>query len=235
MNLPSPLLEATFLRRYKRFLADFSTQEGEEITAHCANSGSMLGLLHVGEKAMLSHATTPGRKLAYTWELAKDHDHWVGIHTGRTNSLVREALEQGILAELKDYGTIQQEVTAVPHSRLDFCLSQEGLPPCHMEVKSVTLRQDEIALFPDAVTTRGKRHLEVLATLRQQGGRSVLLFVVQREDCRLFRPAAAIDGAYAATLRQVAAAGVEVLVYACSVTPQAITLNHALPFELEAA
>lgn len=233
MNLPAPLEEAVLVRRYKRFLADCQWPDGTMVTAHCANSGSMLGLLAPGAAVLLSRATNPGRKLSHTWELVRQPGTWVGLHTGRTNAIVAEALQQGVLTELADYRTIQPEVTVVPGSRLDFRLEGEGLPPCFVEVKSVTLQQQGVALFPDAVTSRGRRHLEVLARLKQQGLRSVLLFVVQREDCHLFRPATAIDPAYAATLRQVVAAGVEVMVHRCTVGPAAITLNHALPWELD--
>lgn len=233
MDFSTPLLPATFLRRYNRFLADFQSQNGSTITAHCANTGSMMGLLHPGAPAMLSRSDNPQRKLAYTWELAQENNSWVGIHTGRTNGIVRESLEQKMLPTFSGYSKIQSEVSVADKSRLDFRLDGDHMPSCFLEVKSVTLRQGNVALFPDAITQRGHRHLEVLAQMKQQGFRSVLLFVVQRGDCTLFRPASAIDPVYAATLRQVVQAGVEILVQGCMVDPNAITLHHAIPWDLE--
>ncbi|MEO5363701.1 MAG: DNA/RNA nuclease SfsA [Magnetococcus sp. DMHC-8] len=233
MDFSSPLVPAVFLKRYNRFLADFQMANGSTVTAHCANTGSMLGLLTPGSAAMLSHSDNPQRKLAYTWELVRENDSWVGIHTGRTNTIVLEALRREILPEFIGYGEFKSEVQVADGSRLDFRLSKDGLPDCFVEVKSVTLRQGNVALFPDAVTKRGHRHLEVLASLKQQGHRSALLFIVQREDCVLFRPASAIDPTYAATLRQVVQAGVEVLVYHCAVCPQAITLSRSVPQDLD--
>ncbi|MBF0614894.1 MAG: DNA/RNA nuclease SfsA [Magnetococcales bacterium] len=233
MDFCAPLVPALLLRRYNRFLADFQMENGSTVTAHCANTGSMMGLLTPGSEAMLSHSDNPQRKLAYTWELVRENDSWVGLHTGRTNAIVLEALKSRILPEFNGYGEFKPEVRLDERGRLDFCLGGDDLPPCFVEVKSVTLRQGNAAMFPDAVTKRGLRHLEALASLKQQGFRSVLLFVVQREDCHLFRPASTIDPAYAATLRQVVQAGVEVLVYCCAVGPQAITLSHAVPWALD--
>ncbi|MBF0155195.1 MAG: DNA/RNA nuclease SfsA [Magnetococcales bacterium] len=232
MEFSPPLVPAVFLKRYNRFLADFHMEDGSTITAHCANTGSMLGLLTPGSAAMLSHADNPRRKLAYTWELVREEDSWVGLHTGRTNTIVLEAMKSQMLPEFSGYGEFKSEVQVADGSRLDFRFSGDGVPLCFVEVKSVTLRQGKVALFPDAVTKRGQRHLEVLAGLKQQGFRSVLLFVVQREDCVLFRPASSIDPAYAAILRQVVQDGVEILVYACSVGPQSITLHRAVPWAL---
>ncbi len=233
MDFSPPLVPARFLRRYKRFLADFQMENGCTVTAYCANTGSMLGLLTSGSAAMLSHSANPQRKLAYTWELVRENDSWVGLHTGRTNAIVLEALKDRMLPELTGYGEIKPEVPIDDRGRLDFCLRGEASPPCFLEVKSVTLRQGLVAMFPDAVTKRGQRHLEVLASLKQQGYRSILLFIVQRGDCVRFRPASAIDPNYAGTLRQVVALGVEVLVVCCAVGPQAITLSHALPWDLD--
>ncbi|MBF0400158.1 MAG: DNA/RNA nuclease SfsA [Magnetococcales bacterium] len=232
MDFSSPLVPAVFLKRYNRFLADFQMENDSTVTAHCANTGSMLGLLTPGSAAMLSHSDNPQRKLAYTWELIRENDSWVGLHTGRTNAVVLEAMKGRMLPEFSGYGEFKSEVRVDDGSRLDFRLSEDGLPHCFVEVKSVTLRQGNVAMFPDAVTKRGHRHLEVLASLKQQGHRSVLLLVIQRSDCVLFRPASSIDSAYAATLRQVVQDGVEILVYACSVGPQSITLRHTVPWEL---
>ena len=233
MDFSSPLVPAVFLKRYNRFLADFQMENGSTVTAHCANTGSMLGLLTPGSTAMLSRSDNPQRKLAYTWELVRENDSWVGLHTGRTNAIVLEAMKSQMLPEFVGYGEFKSEVQVSDGSRLDSRVSGDGLPNCFVEVKSVTLRQGDVAMFPDAVTKRGHRHLEDLAKLKQQGFRSVLLFVVQRADCALFRPAGAIDPDYAETLRQVVWAGVELLVHSCAVGPDAITLQDALPWDLD--
>ncbi|MBF0260674.1 MAG: DNA/RNA nuclease SfsA [Magnetococcales bacterium] len=251
MKLPESSIQAQFSRRYKRFLADFQTGDGSILTAHCANTGSMLGLLQPGAPALLSHATDPRRRLSYTWELVHEHQSWVGIHTGRANAIVREYLAQGMPPALGGYNRIQAEVTLAElsetgshargssskgspshHSRLDFRLDGENRPPCFLEVKSVTLRQGDEALFPDAVTNRGRQHLEDLARLNQMGYRSVILFLVQREDCQRFRPASHIDPAYAATLRRVVEAGVEIMAFRCKVGLEAIRLDQAIPWDL---
>lgn len=233
MRFPQPLIRGRLIRRYKRFLADVQLAEGMPVTAHCANSGSMTGLAWPGASVLLSRSDNPRRKLAYTWELVHADDSWVGIHTGRTNALVREALAAGLLPELDGYDGVRAEAPFDQGSRLDFCLTSPGRRVCWLEVKSVTLRQGTTACFPDAVTLRGRKHLANLTQAVAQGQRGVLLFVVQRQDCRHFCPAEAIDPAYALALRQAAAAGVDILVRRCRVGPDELAIEGPLSFTLD--
>lgn len=230
MHLP-PLTPGRLIRRYQRFLADVALEDGRSVTAHCANSGSMLGLLEPGAEVRLSQAPTgSGRKLAWTWELVRTLDSWVGIHTGRTNAIAEEGLRIGRVAGLAGFSELRREVPLNAHTRLDFLLTWPDGGRCFVEVKSVTLRLGEQAAFPDAVTARGKKHLEALEQVVAQGDRAALLFVVQREDCSVFTPARAIDPAYAAALEQAAKSGVEIKVQTCRVGPDGISLLYSIPF-----
>lgn len=231
MQLP-PLRPGVLIRRYKRFLADVALDHGGVVTAHCANSGSMLGLNQPGLPVMLSHHDDPKRKLAWTLELVHTGTSWVGVHTGRTNALVAEALGNGTLPGVAGYARITPEARWDAATRLDFRLSGEGRADCWLEVKSVTLRENDAALFPDAVTVRGAKHLDTLFSALQQGHRAVILFVVQREDCRVFRPARVIDPHYAQTLARVTRAGVELMVMGCQVTPVTLRITHPMAWEI---
>jgi len=229
----SPCLhKARLIKRYKRFLADVTLETGETVTAHCANSGSMMGLVEPGSEVWLSHNDSKTRKLPYGWELLRLGGAFVGVNTGATNRLVAEALRDGRIAKLAGYALHQREVK-VGASRLDFMLSGHGNDPrpCYMEVKSVTLRRGGPAEFPDAVTTRGARHLGELAALARSGHRAVMLFVVQRTDCESFRLAADIDPGYAAAFADAVDAGIEVLCYDCQIDEHGITLNRPIPIE----
>ena len=236
MQFPEPLVPATLLRRYKRFLADVALEGGGEAVAHCANPGSMLGLAEPGSRVWLSASDNPARKLRWSWELVElpgppgGSPALVGIHTGRANALVAEALAAGRIAELAGYETFRREVRYGTASRVDFLLERAGSPPCYLEVKSVTLlRGGTLAEFPDAVTARGSRHLAELAAVARAGGRAVLLFLVQRADCTRVAAAADIDPAYAAALERARADGVEILCYSCRLTPAAIVVDARLP------
>ncbi|MEO5366590.1 MAG: DNA/RNA nuclease SfsA [Magnetococcus sp. WYHC-3] len=236
MDFHPPLVSGRLVTRYKRFLADVRLDDPQRtlVTAHCANSGSMRGLCTPEAPVWLSPAAGKGRRLAWTWELVQDGHSWVGVHTGRANALVGEALTAQRIPALAGGGLVQAEVSVAAGTRLDFRLDGGGSgPPCFVEVKSVTLLQEPgVAAFPDAVTLRGRKHLETLAQLAQNGARAVILYVVQRNDCQRFMPAAAIDPNYAATLRTVMAAGVEALVAYCRVSPLALTLERTLPWEI---
>jgi len=227
MLFPEPLQPATLLRRYKRFLADVRLPDGSEITIHCPNSGSMLGCGDPGLAVMLSRAANPSRKYPHTLEMVKVGATWVGVNTALTNRLVREALENGLFPELGRILVIRPEVK-VGNSRLDFRLeTDQGIT--WVEVKNCSLAVGATALFPDAVTERGTRHLRELLTLHQSGQRAAIIFCVQREDTVSFSPAAAIDPLYAATLNEVIAQGVLALAGRTSISPTAITLDHRLP------
>ncbi|RMD69400.1 MAG: DNA/RNA nuclease SfsA [Gammaproteobacteria bacterium] len=227
MRLP-PLTPGTLIRRYKRFLAEVDLG-GATVTAHCPNTGSMLGLAEPGTRVWLSHTDSGRRKHPYGWELTELPHTLVGVNTGRANALFREALEKGVIEGLKGLRLSRAEVP-LEGSRLDFLLEGEGT--CYVEVKSVTLAEGNAAYFPDAVTARGLRHLKALAQAVEGGHRGVLFFCVQREDAAVMRPAAHIDPAYAVALREVAQKGVEVMAYRAELSMERIELVHPLPVDL---
>ena len=228
MLLPS-LLEGRLVRRYQRFLADVETAGGL-VTAHCPNTGSMLGCKDAGMRVWLSPAANPARKLAWTWELVETAPGViVGVHTGRSNALVREAIEAGAVPELTGYPTLRPEQRYGEGSRIDLLLQAPGRPDCYVEVKNVTAAvEGGVGYFPDAVTTRGARHLREMAAMVAAGHRAVLVFCVQRGDVAEVRPADHLDPAYGRALRDALAAGVEVLALGATVTPQAIALTRRL-------
>jgi sugar fermentation stimulation protein A len=231
MLFPRPLIRGVLLRRYKRFLADIRLLDGTEVTAHCANPGAMLGLAAPGLEVWLLQSTDPRRRLAWSWELAETGGHLVGINTGRPNGLVAEALAVGRVPELAGYAETRREVAYGAGSRVDLLLSGPGRPICYVEIKNVHLRRGDAAEFPDSVTARGARHLGELAAVRRAGHRAVLLYVVQRGDCRRFRIAADLDPAYALAARQARDAGVEALCYTCRVAVEGIEIDQPLAFD----
>lgn len=228
MIFPKPLIAATLLRRYKRFLADVRLPDGTVLTVHCPNSGSMLGCAAPGIAACLSESDNPKRKYRHTLEMVKPEECWVGINTARTNDLVEEAFRQGLIEELTGCDKLRREVVSSPGSRLDFQM-QEGDRPVFMEVKNCTLAENGNALFPDAVTSRGTRHLRELITLRESGARAIIFYLVQRTDTWRFTTAAHIDPLYAATCAEASKRGVEILAYQAEVTPASILVTGALP------
>jgi len=242
MNYPA-LVPGVLLRRYKRFLADIELEDGREVVAHCPNTGSMRAVNVPGCRVWLSPSTNPARKLAWTWELIELPDgegdvDWASVHTGRANALVEEALLAGVIPELTGFAELKREV-GVEGVRLDFRLSDAKERDTFVEVKQVTLREnDGHGYFPDSVSERGRRHLEVLADLAAQGQRSVLLFCAAHTGIDDVAPAAHLDPVYARTLQAVAGRGVEILAYGCRVTleqnrPVAITLDRRLDVALE--
>jgi sugar fermentation stimulation protein A len=231
MYLMPPLIPALLVRRYQRFLADFTLESGELVTAHCPNSGSMKGCAVPGSPAFLSRCDKPGRKLCYTWELVQANGCWVGINTNLPNRLVHRGIEGGIVSELQGYEAIRPEVRYGTNSRIDLLLSR-GEELCYVEVKNVTLMENGRALFPDAATVRGQKHLRELMGMVRLGHRAVNFFVVQRQDCDSVSPAEAIDPEYARLLRQAHAAGVELLAYQAQVGPEAIYLQRPLAVQL---
>ncbi|WP_170762784.1 DNA/RNA nuclease SfsA [Ruegeria lacuscaerulensis] len=225
MRFETPLIPARLIRRYKRFLADCRLEDGREVTAHCANPGSMMGLAEPGEKIWLEPNDDPKKKLKFGWRLV-DHEnsHFTGVDTSVPNKALRAALEAGEITELAAYQAVRPEVKYGENSRIDFLLTQPGLPDAYVEVKSVTLsRQPGLAEFPDSVTARGTKHLGELAAMAAQGHRAIMLYLVQRTDCELFALAADIDPAYAAAFEQ--AKGVERLVYGTRISPEGVWVN----------
>ncbi len=230
MRFETPLLEGRLIRRYKRFFADVELADGATVTAHCPNTGSLMGCLTPGSRVWLSRATNPARKLAFTWELVEVGPTRVGIHTGRSNALVREAIEGGAMPSLAGYSAIRREVPYGRHpSRIDLLLEGEQ-GRCYVEVKNVTAAVEQgMALFPDAVSERGTRHLREMIGMVEAGHRAVLVFCVQREDVDEVRPADAIDPQYGRALREALVQGVEVLAYRAVVNPEEVTLRDAVP------
>jgi sugar fermentation stimulation protein A len=222
MRFSAPLLRGTLLQRYKRFLADVRLEDGREVVAHCANSGSMLTVCDPGSEVWLSPAANPERKLQFNWELIRVGRSLVGVNTMHPNRLVAEAIADGTIAELAGYGTIRREVKYGVNSRIDLLLETPGQPPCYVEVKNVTMRRTACLEFPDAVTARGTKHLTELTAQVAAGRRAVMLYLAQRGDCRSFAPASDIDPTYCEGLARARAAGVEVLAYRCRVSPQGI-------------
>jgi sugar fermentation stimulation protein A len=231
MKLPEHLLTGTLIRRYQRFLADVALDSGETITAHCPNSGSMTGCAVSGSRVVLSRSDRPGRKYPCTWELVQVGGCWIGINTGITPALVREGILSGMVVELQGYETIRPEVRR-NDSRLDLLLAGER-GRCWVEVKNVTLAEKGLALFPDAVTVRGQKHLTELMDVVRSGERGVIFYVVQRGDCTAMAPADRIDPRYGALLRESVAAGVEALAYRAEVSPAGVTLARRLPVILQ--
>lgn len=217
MEFPDPLIRGTLIKRYKRFLADVALEDGSEVTAHCANSGTMLTVNEPGSEVWLSPARNPDRKLKYTWELIRVGGALVGINTQHPNRIVQEAIEGGVPKELQGYGSLRREVKYGRNSRIDILLEDAARPQCFVEVKNVTMKRGEVAEFPDAVTARGTKHLHELADQVADGHRAVMFYLVQRPDCSAFALAGDIDPAYADALEKARAAGVEVVAYGCHV------------------
>ena len=230
MRFDPPLQEGRLLRRYKRFFADIETPDGP-LTIHCPNTGSMLNCLNPGGRVWFSRSDDPRRKLPGTWELGETpHGRLACLNTGRANALVEEALHAGVIAELAGFAELRREVRyGTESSRADFRLEFAG-GPAYVEVKSVTLgyADSAVAAFPDAVTERGSKHLRELAMLARQGVRAVLLYCVNLSGIDVVRVAGEIDPAYAATLHEARAAGVEVLAYGAELSPQAVRLERRL-------
>ncbi len=229
MLLPDSCQVATLSKRYKRFLADVALEDGTCLTVHCPNSGAMRGCSNPGSPVIISRSDNPKRKYAWSLEMVQEKGIWIGIHTGRTNHLVHEALAQGII---KDFGLISRitpEVKVSDKSRLDFLIeSTQG--STYLEVKNCSLAEAGIAYFPDAVTSRGAKHIHELVRLAENGFGAAVLFCVQRSDAALCKPAAHIDPVYAETVAWAATRGVHFLAYQAEVTPQEIAIRRPLPF-----
>jgi sugar fermentation stimulation protein A len=231
MNFPSPLIEARLIRRYKRFLADAELADGSMVTAHTSNTGSMLGCNRPGSRVWLRDTGSAERKYPLTWELVEaEPGVLVGINTGLANRLVREGVETGAIGELRGYGAIRPEVRyGNENSRIDLLLERSDGRRCYVEVKNVTLAEQGRALFPDAVTARGARHLRELAEMARVGHRAVIFFCVQRRDADAMGPADRIDPAYGRALRQALAEGVEAMAYQAAVSVDGIVISRRLP------
>ena len=231
MQFTSPLVQGTLIKRYKRFLADVHMDNGEIITAHCPNTGTMLSCSTPGSRVCLSRSDNLRRKYPHTLEMVKDNSTWVGVNTALTNKLVVEFLANGQITEFVDIKSIKTEIKTSDHTRLDLQVIH-GKNSTFIEVKNCSLAVDSWAMFPDAVTVRGTKHLHELIRLSQQGCKTCIFFLVQRTDANRFCPASHIDTVYSEALQQAAAAGVMILVYQAEVSPQGINVVRSLPCSL---
>ena len=232
MKFDPILQKATFLRRYKRFLADIQLDNGDICTIHCPNTGSMRHCMVPNSDCWYSRSDNPKRKYPLTWELATTpQGHLASINTHRANALVREAIDLGMIETLKDYSHVKAEVKyGSENSRIDFLLTDEQRTDTYVEVKSVTLEdEDGLGLFPDAISQRGSKHLRELMSMTAKGHRAVLLFCVQHTGIERIAPADNIDPIYGQTLREAADNGVEIIAYKAKVSPSEIAIEHAIP------
>ena len=231
MRFSAPLIPARFLERRQRFLALVELPDRRRVWVHVPNSGALTGCAAPGQEILLTEDGRPGRKTAYTWRFVRGPAGWICIDTLVPNRVVAEALAVGGLPGLPFPSRVRAEVSIPQGSRLDFVLEKEG-QLLFLEIKSVTWVEDGVALFPDGVTSRGRRHLEHLRELVGQGHQAWNVFVVQRQDAQVLRPAAAIDPAYARELAIAAAHGVNIMVLQEKIEPPEITLASTLPFDL---
>ncbi len=232
MKFDHSLIPGRLIRRYQRFLADVELNDGSIVTAHCPNSGSMLSCLVPGNEVRLSYHQNPRRKYPFTWEMIKINSIWVGINTMVPNRLVHQAIVARRLPEFNEYHEVIREPKIGRNTRLDLLLKSRDRQ-CFVEIKNVTLVENGLALFPDAVTARGSKHLMELMELKRQGHRAVILFIIQRADGQYFGPASHIDPVYSAKLHQAYQNGVEVLAYRAVVTPESIELDRRIKTAFE--
>jgi sugar fermentation stimulation protein A len=233
MRIDLPVLEGKFLRRYKRFFTDVELPDGSVVVAHCPNTGSLKTCLEEGRPAILRDTQDPERKLRHVFQSIRVGKTWVNVDTSLPNQATYEHVVAGQIPELKGYAEAKREVKYGVNSRIDLLLTGAKGERCWVEVKNTTYALDGAAAFPDAVTERGRKHLEELAAQVRLGDRAVQFFFVSRDDVTRFRPAQEIDPDYAAALRVAAKAGVELLAYAHSVTPNSLEVARRLPIDLD--
>lgn len=234
MQFANPLIRGRLVKRYKRFLADVVLDTGETVTATCANTGSMKGLVNPGAAVWLSESDSPTRKYRHTWEMV-EHDGGrgatiVGINTGHPNKIVAEAIEGGKIAALRGYANLRREVKYGKNSRIDILLEDPKKGMCYVEIKNVHfLRKAGLAEFPDSVTSRGAKHLVELSQMVADGHRAVMVYLVQREDATRLTLARDIDPGYGEAFDLAASAGVEALAYRCALDDKGIVLAKKIP------
>lgn len=235
MQFPSPLQSATLIQRYKRFLADVTLENGEQVTIHCANTGAMTGCGSPGDKVWYSTSDNPKRKYSRSWELTeKDNGHMICINTARANQVAKEGIESGVIEQLQGYETLTTEVKyGEENSRIDLLLEDSNKGKCYIEVKSASLLQgeDNEGFFPDTKTIRGQKHLRELIAVKKSGHRAVLLFVVQHTGIKTLKPAKHLDKDYSDLVIQALEEGVEIFAYASEINSQQISLLEQISFE----
>ncbi|MCW3804856.1 DNA/RNA nuclease SfsA [Plebeiibacterium marinum] len=230
MHFKTQLVRGKLIKRYKRFLSDIELEDGSIVIAHCTNSGSMKTCIEEGAPVYLTPHNDPKRKTKYTWEMIFINNHWIGINTSIPNILVYEAVRDRIIPQLNQYTTVKREVK-YKDSRFDI-YAENNNEKCFIEVKNVTLRSNNKATFPDAVTTRGQKHLRTLIEAKKAGFRAVMFYVIQRQDIESFSPAKDIDPVYAATLKEAYDNGVEIIPYIAAVSPEKIELLKEVTFQV---
>lgn len=235
LKYPEGCRQGRFIKREKRFFVH-AELDGQEVLAHTNNTGTMLGLLRPGAPVLLSPAENPERKLKWTLEALGQPDFrngmfWVGVNTSMPNRLLTALFHAGLLPWAQGYTALKREAVN-GESRLDGLFTGEGLPPLWVECKNVTLVEDCAAAFPDAVTSRGAKHLQTLMRIKSEGHRAAMLYVVQRPDGKCFRSADYIDPTYAEALSEAASAGVEIYPVVVDIRPDGIYYSGTLPVAL---
>ncbi len=228
---PQPLIEATFLARRKRFLADMRLPDGREVVAHCPNTGTMKTCLEPGAPSLIRETDDPKRKTRYSWLATRIGGVWIGIDTSLPNRLVERAILEEELPGLEDYPIVRRERKIGKHSRIDLLLESDERR-CWVEVKNVTMVHDGVAAFPDAVTTRGQKHLLELMEKVHEGDAAAMVYVVQRADAGIFRPADDIDPDYGHLMRKAHKVGVKLLAVSCTVSPEGVRTEGLLPVDV---
>ena len=225
------LISGELVKRYKRFFVDVKINN-KIITAHCPNTGSMMGLLSANNKVWLSKSENPERKLKYTLQIIENKKSMVGVNTHLTNKIVLEALEKNSIKELKNLDNIKSEVKFGKNTRFDFLISKNN-KKIFVEVKNVTLsRKKGVAEFPDAVTARGLKHISELINASKRGFETYLLFLIQRNDCNQFKIAQDIDPDYYKLLTEAAKKKLNIICYDCKFSPKGIKLNKNIKLKL---
>ena len=231
MNFENKLISGLLIKRYKRFLIDIKIKN-KIITAHCANSGSMMGLLNKNNKVWVTESLNLKRKLKYTLQIVEDKSSKVGVNTHLTNKIVLDALKKNLIKDFSDNSKIKSEHVFGANTRFDFYL-EDGKNKSFLEVKNVTLkRKNKTAEFPDSITSRGTKHLNELINAKKRGFNAYLLFVIQREDCNKFEIAKDIDKEYSRTLIKAIEHNVKILCYDCKFSSKGIILNNKIKFQI---
>lgn len=230
MKFQQKLIPGKLIRRYKRFLSEIELENGDIVIAHCTNSGSMKSCIEEGAPVMLSPATDPKRKTRFTWEMIFINNSWIGINTIIPNQLVYEAIKNNRIKGLEGYSSIKREVK-YEDSRLDV-FAENDSEKCFVEVKNVSMKVENAALFPDSVTVRGLKHLETLIRIKKNGIRAVMVYIIQRMDVDYFGTAKHIDPKYAEALQRAIAEGVEVFPLQAIVSPKGIDIIRELPLKI---
>ena len=231
MNFKNKLISGLLIKRYKRFFVDIKIKD-QIITAHCPNTGSMIGLLNKGNKVWISKSNNPNRKLKYTLEIIETGKSKVGVNTLSSNKIVHHALKNNLIHEFKDLSEIQPEIKFGKNSRFDFLVFKKK-EKSFIEVKNVTLsRKDKVAEFPDAITTRGLKHINELVKASKKNYKIYILYLIQRDDCKSFTIASDIDPFYASALKKAVKKKLKILCYDCKFSLKGIKLNNKINLKI---